>query len=314
MKPFVWLCLCLPFVSCSSSMPSSGAPSNRMPRTSARPPVTKAETFNETVHGVEIVDPYRWLEGDNSNPADQGRVTPEVAAWTDAQNSYTRSVLDALPGRQDLEGRLRPLMEVGSVTRPIVRANRYFFSKREGHQNQPVVYWREGYKGENRVLVDPARLDESGLTTVEWFSPSQDGRLMAYGTYRAGDEITTLHLLDVDTVKPLGLEIPNKTQAPDWLPDGSGFVYQNLKEPKDPYSGQVLFHRMGTDRANDALLLRQFTKAENAVLATTWDQSGVCRGTAAGSSSATGSTRNPMTCGSSTSIGFSKAARSTRRS
>ena len=241
-----------------------------MPRTSAKPPATKAEPVEETLHGVAITDRYRWLEGDNSDPADQGKVTPEVAGWTDAQNSYTRSVLDNLPGRKALEERLRPLMEVGAVTRPIVRANRYFFSKREGNQNQPVVYWREGYKGESKVLVDPARLDESGLTTVEWFSPSQDGKLLAYGTYRAGDEITTLHLLEVDSSKVLDLEIPDKTQSPDWLPDGSGFVYQNLKNPKDPYTGQVLFHRMGTDRTKDALLFRQFTKEENARLATTW--------------------------------------------
>ena len=98
------------------------------------------------------------------------------------------------------------------------------------------------------MLVDPAALDPSGLTTVEWLSPSQDGKLAAYGTYKAGDENTTLHLLDVDTGKLLPLEIPNKTQAPDWLPDGSGFVYQNLKDPKDPYTGQVLFHRMGDPR------------------------------------------------------------------
>jgi prolyl oligopeptidase len=241
-----------------------------MPRTSAKPPTTKAEPVEETLHGVAIADRYRWLEGDNSDPADQGKVTPDVAGWTDAQNSYTRSVLDNLPGRKALEERLRPLMEVGAVTRPIVRANRYFFSKREGNQNQPVVYWREGYKSESKVLIDPARLDESGLTTVEWFSPSKDGRLLAYGTYRAGDEITTLHLLDVDASKTLDLEIPDKTQSPDWLPDGSGFVYQNLKNPKDPYTGQVLFHRMGTDRTKDALIFRQYTKEEDARLATTW--------------------------------------------
>jgi prolyl oligopeptidase len=241
-----------------------------MPRTAAKPPATKVEPVEETLHGVAITDRYRWLEGDNSNPADQGKVTPDVAAWTDAQNSYTRSVLDNLPGRKALEERLRPLMEVGAVTRPIVRANRYFFSKREGNQNQPVVYWREGYKGENKVLIDPARLDDSGLTTIEWFSPSPDGKQLAYGTYRAGDEITTLHLLEVDSSRSLDLEIPDKTQAPDWLPDGAGFVYQNLKNPKDPYTGQVLFHRMGTDRSKDALLFRQYTKEENAKLATTW--------------------------------------------
>ena len=241
-----------------------------MPRTSETPPTTKAVLVKDTLHGVDIPDAYRWLEGDNSDPNDQGKVTPEVAAWTDSQNGYTRSVLDTLPERQALEQRLRPLMEVGSVTPPIVRANRYFFTKREGNQNQPVVYWREGYKGESRVLIDPARLDDSGLTTVEWFSPSPDGRLLAYGTYRSGDEMTTLHLLEVDSGKLRDVEIPDKTQSPDWLPDSSGFVYQNLKDPKDPYTGQILFHRLGTDRTRDTLLFRQFTKAENEKLATTW--------------------------------------------
>ena len=111
MKRLLGLCLCISFVSCSNSMP----------RTAATPPATKTEPVTETLHGVEIADPYRWLEGDNSNPDDQGKVTPEVAGWTDSQNGYTRSVLDALPQRQALEQRLRPLMEVGSVSRPIVR-------------------------------------------------------------------------------------------------------------------------------------------------------------------------------------------------
>jgi prolyl oligopeptidase len=93
---------------------------------------------------------------------------------------------------------------------------------------------------------------------------------VAYGTYRAGDENTTLHLMDVDTGKPLPLEIPDKVQPPDWLPDGSGFVYHNLKNAKDPYSGQILFHRLDTARDSDRLVFRQFTKAENEKLATTW--------------------------------------------
>ncbi|MFN7941465.1 MAG: prolyl oligopeptidase family serine peptidase [Thermoanaerobaculia bacterium] len=239
-------------------------------RTTAKPPATRVDPVKESLHGAEIVDPYRWLEGDDSDPKEMGKVTPEVASWTDAQNAYTRSVLDNLPGRKELEARLQPLMEVGTVSAPAVRGNRYFFSKREGNQNQPVIFWREGYRGEDRVLIDPAKLDPSGLTTVPWTSPSEDGKLMAYGTYRAGDENTTLHLLEVDSGKPLALEIPSKVQSPDWLPDGSGFVYQNLKDAKDPYSGQILFHRMGTKPAEDALLDRQLTKEEDAKLATTW--------------------------------------------
>jgi prolyl oligopeptidase len=255
----IYLLIALAFVSMTSAQ-----------QPSATLPATKIDPVTERLHGVAVVDNYRWLEGDNSDPADMGKVTPEVAAWTDAQNAYTRSVLDTRPGRKAVEDRLRPLMEIGSVTAPHMRADRYFFSKREGTQNQPVFYWRKGYTGASRALVDPAKIDASGLTTVEWISPSPDGRLLAYGTYRAGDENTTLHLMDVDSGKPLPLEIPDKVQPPEWLPDGSGFVYQNLKNPKDPYSGQILFHQTDSSAGADKLIFRQFTKAENEKLATTW--------------------------------------------
>ena len=243
-------------------------------QTFPKPPATRIAPVSEKLHGVEIVDNYRWLEGDNSNPDRMGEVTPEVGAWTDQQNAYTRAVLDNLPGRKALEEQLRPLMEVGSVSTPVVRGSRYFFSRREGAQNQPNYFWREGSNGDSKLLLDPAQLDPSGLTTITWISPSQDGRLVAYGTYKAGDENTTLHLMEVDSGKLLPLEIPNKTQGPDWMPDGSGFLYQNLRDPKDPYSGRVLYHRMGTEVAADAILFRQYTKQENEKLATTWGPGG----------------------------------------
>jgi prolyl oligopeptidase len=243
---------------------------NERTRDGLQPPSTRIEPVAETLHGVVVADNYRWLEGDNSDLAAAGHLTPAVAAWTDEQNSYTRRRLDGWPGRAALEARLRPLMEVGVVTAPIVRGNRYFYSKREGSQNQPVIYWRAGHDGADRVLIDPAEIDDTGLTTVTWISPSPDGTLLAYGTYRAGDENTTLRLLEVDSGRVLPLEIPDKTQSPDWLPDGSGFVYQNLQNPRDPYSGQVLFHRIGMERSADTQLFRQFTKEEDERLSTTW--------------------------------------------
>ena len=238
------------------------------------PPATRIQPVRDSLHGVEVVDPYRWLEGDNANPDRMGQVTPEVAEWTDAQNAYTRAVLDGLPGRKALEERIRPLMQIGSVSAPTVRSGRYFFSMREGTQNQPVWYWREGAKGESKVLLDPARLDPTGLTTITWIAPSPDGKRVAYGTYSAGDENAMLHLLDVDRGVQLPLTIPNRVEAPDWLPDGSGFVYRNLQDPKDPYSGQVMFHRLGSEVADDVVLLRQYTKQENEALATTWGPAG----------------------------------------
>jgi prolyl oligopeptidase len=102
-------------------------------RASVPPPGTRASPVTETLHGTKVADNFRWLEAD----------TAEVAAWTDAQNTYTRGVLDGLPGRRALEDRLKPLVQIGAVTAPMVRGNRYFFARRIASQDQPVVYLRQ---------------------------------------------------------------------------------------------------------------------------------------------------------------------------
>lgn len=260
---------------CQSHQPLP--PLSMLPRPSAvpdAPPPTTIQPVTETIHGVTLTDNYRWLEGDNSDPSGMGKINAEVATWTDQQNAYTRSWLDNLPGRQRVEAEVRPLMEIGSVSAPGMYANRYFYAKREGTQNQPVYFYRDGYKGQPKELLDPAKLDPSGLTTIAWISPSHDGTLLAYGTYRSGDEASVLHLMNVDTGQKLPLEIPGKTQAPNWLPDNSGFVYNNLQDLNNPYSGQIKFHAMGTDPANDKLIFRQYTPEEDAKLATTWGPNG----------------------------------------
>jgi prolyl oligopeptidase len=88
--------------------------------------------------------------------------------------------------------------------------------------------------------------------------------------YRAGDENATLYVLDVDSGRWLADEIPGKVSSIDWLPDSSGFFYRNLESVKDPYSGQVKFHRLGSHPRQDVLLFRQYTKEQNAKLATTY--------------------------------------------
>ncbi len=252
------------------------------------PPASRVDGVTDEYFGRKVVDNYRWLEGDNSDPQNMGKVTPEVAAWTDAQNAYTRTVLDNLPGRDKVEARLRQLMEVGSVSAPIMTGEpgegkdakgRYFYSKREGSENQARVFVREGYSGRPRLLLDPNTLDEKGLVTVSWYQPSHDGKLLAYGTYRAGDENATLHMLDVDTGKKLDTEVAGKVSSCDWLPDNSGIVYRNLSDAGNPYSGQVMFKELRgasgeAPGAKDRLIIRQFTVDENKDLATTYGPDG----------------------------------------
>tara|TARA_R110002096_G_scaffold173781_7_gene348787 strand:+ start:184863 stop:187025 length:2163 start_codon:yes stop_codon:yes gene_type:complete len=223
----------------------------------AAPPETKSEPVTDTIHGNTVVDEYRWLEGDNSNPANMGLVNDEVASWTDDQNRYTRSILDNLPGRAALESRLRQLMEVPSIGSPSAYGTRYFYSRREGSQPQAVRYVREGLNGDERVLLDPLTVDASGLTTISWTQPNEDGSLMAFGMYTSGDENSTLYAMDVATGEWFADEIPGKVNFSGWLPDSSGFFYKRLEDTDDAYSSVMKLHKLGTHHRQDQQLFRQ---------------------------------------------------------
>jgi prolyl oligopeptidase len=234
----------------------------------AAPPPTAVEPVTETLHGVELVDPYRWLEGSAAPEVEEdAELDARVAEWTEAQNAYTRGVLDTLAGRDRLEARLHELLTVGSVGAPDVRGGRYFYFERQGEQAQPVLYVREGHDGEPRTLIDPNQLDDEGLTALSWSEPSPDGELLAFGLYRGGDENATLHLMRVDNGEWLADEIPNKVNSVDWLPDGSGFVYRRLADAEDPYSGVIQMHKVGRHHRQDPVLFEQYKEGP---LATTW--------------------------------------------
>ncbi len=235
----------------------------------AEVPPTAVEPVRETLHGVEILDPYRWLEGSAAPEvgAPDGELDRRVAAWTDAQNAHTRAVLDGLPGRARLEARLSELLEAGEIGAPSLRGERAFFLRREGEQPQPVLYVRPAAGGPARPLVDPHALDPEGLTSLGWYEADPAGARVAFGLFRAGDENTTLYLIDVERGVWLADEIAGRVRAASWLPDGSGFVYRRLADVDDPYSGEVRFHRVGEHPRQDALL---YAQAKEGPLATTW--------------------------------------------
>ena len=138
------------------------------------------------------MDPYRWLE-DGASPA--------VREWTDRENAFTRSVLDRLPDRDGIHARLDKLLDIGSLSAPAPAKGKYFYTRREGKQNQPVLYVREGLHGKDRVLLDVNELDREGATALDWWFPTDDGSLVAYGLSTNGSEQSTLRVREVATGK-----------------------------------------------------------------------------------------------------------------
>src|SRR6476659_9629356 len=110
-----------------------------------RPPDTRTTETTDTLHGVAIADPYRWLED---------QAAPETRAWIDSENAYTEAVIGALPGKERIERRLTELIKIDVVSVPFVRGGRTFYSKRAAVQEQAILYVRKG-EGAEEVLVDP---------------------------------------------------------------------------------------------------------------------------------------------------------------
>jgi len=220
----------------------------------AKPPFpTRAESIVDTLHGVSVADPYRWLED---------AASPEVQRWTDQQNALTRKTLDAFSGRKPLAERFWQLYEIGSLGVPVPRhkgkTHRYFYTRRDGKQNQAVLYVRDGLDGADRALVDVNALAADGTRALDWWVPSEDGALVAYGVSADGSEESVLRVRDAATGRDLPDEIV-RTRACSlaWFPDGKGFYYTRyptagtVPDGEEKYHRSVFRHRMGDDPARD---------------------------------------------------------------
>ena len=140
-----------------------------MPPAVVAPPPTPVEPVTEVLHGVEVTDPYRWLEDQNS---------PRTRAWLEEQTAYTRSYLDAIPGREQIRLRVRELLALKPViSDPWNVGDRYFFLKHYENQEQPVIVVKNGLFGDETVLVDPALRGTGESTAVAISTISPDGRL-----------------------------------------------------------------------------------------------------------------------------------------
>jgi prolyl oligopeptidase len=227
----------------------------------AAPPKAKVEVIEDNIHGHKIADAYRWMEDANS---------PATEEYVREQLAYTRSVLDPLPGRAQIHQRLKELLSIGTIGTPQIGGKYYFYTRREGSQNQPVLLVREGVHGKDRTLVDVNQLAADGTVALDWWFPSEDGKYVAYGTSASGSEESTLRVVETATAKPLP-DVIERTRFSSiaWKKDNSGFYY--TRHPKkgevpageEVYHVKVFYHDLGSDPAKDALIFGEGRKAQD---------------------------------------------------
>jgi prolyl oligopeptidase len=221
-----------------------------------RYPATRTTDVVELYHGVQVADPYRWLEDLSAK---------ETADWVAAQNAVGYRYLDALPMRDMFKQRLTEVFDYARTSTPHVEGGALFYRKNSGLQRQSVLFVRPKGSKAPRVLIDPNALSSDGSIALQQFSAAPDAKHVAYGLSQGGADWETIHVRDVAT----GKDLPDslkwvKFSALAWTRDGKGFFYSRYPEPP---AGKELetavknhtvhYHRLGTPQSDDVLILQR---------------------------------------------------------
>ena len=218
-------------------------------------PDTRKVDQKDVMHGVEVADPYRWLEQDV-------RENQEVGDWIEAQNRVTNAYLQSLPYRDAIKKRLTDTFNYEKYTTPFKAGGRYYVQKNDGLQNQFVLYVRDSLVETPRVLIDPNTWSKDGTVALSGTSFSDDGRFIAYGVAEAGSDWRIIRVMEIATAKVLDDEVRwVKSGAVSWTEDGRGFFYSRFPEPEKGTQYQslnrnqkVYYHRIGTRQSQDSLV------------------------------------------------------------
>ena len=191
--------------------------------TAGRPavPVTETKPVTDTLHGVAITDPYRWLEDQES---------PETRAWIARQNAYTDAILGTRPEPALFAPRLEQLLSTDQFSTPYARGGRYFFTHRKPGEDLASIYMREN--GQDVRLIDPAPMSADHTTNVGISDVTSDGKMLAYYVRRGGADEVEQRFFDVDARRDLGAPLATaRYYGTSIAPDKQTVYFTRMIEP-----------------------------------------------------------------------------------
>jgi prolyl oligopeptidase len=249
MRPFLSLLVSLAVM--------APAPMRAAPPTLLPPPPTPRRPVAEKILEERVADDYRWLEDSSS---------PEVRAWSDAQNRRARAFLDTLPNASRVKARVTRLTRSTSVRYYGLteQAGILFGMKLDPSKQQPLLVTLRSADepASERVVLDPNALDPQGGISIDFWVPSPDGTRVAVSLSKGGSEDGELHVYDLASGKEVGEAVPRVNYGTAggsvaWSPDGRSFVYTRYPAPGERppqdlhFWQQVWRHRLGAPVAED---------------------------------------------------------------
>lgn len=195
------------------------------------PPVADVKPVTETLWGVKVTDPYRYMEA----------LDPTTRAWMKEQGDYTRAVFDAIKPRAALEQRIARFTGSFGITKGYVSyGGRSFYQERvPGSDNFDLM---ENDASGTRKLVDVAalRAAQGGKPlAINFFLASPDGAKVAVGISSGGSEDASITVIDADTKAQIAGPV-DRTEygATAWSDDGRTLYFVRLK-PLAPGAAEI---------------------------------------------------------------------------
>lgn len=236
-------------------------------------PETPTTNQVDTFHGVEVQDPYRWMEDNNSET---------LKNWVQEQNKLTFGYLETIPEREKIKERLTQLWNYERFGIPTRQADRYFIYKNDGLQNQSVLYTMTSLEADLEELIDPNKLSQDGTVALSGISISEDARWLAYGLSASGSDWQEWRVRNIETREDTADHIRwVKFSSAVWRKDGSGFYYCRYDEPDAANQYQssnenqkIYFHKLGQSQEKDTLVYHRpdFAKLNFSVTVTEDDR------------------------------------------
>lgn len=215
-----------------------------MPPLIGSPPSSLIEEVSDTFHGIEVADPYRWLEDLKSS---------RTQAWLDTQGDYTRRYFAGIVDRPQIRERVRQFLDVEICESPVISRNGYFFCKRSHGYQQACLYFREGLYGKDQLIRDPGEDGMTPFTSIKPLMVSDDGRYLLYAVREGGERSARFHLFDMRRRQSIDEYLPRgflRGFAFSSNPPGFYYVHQPAGEPAT-FSRTAYFHLLGTSFVDD---------------------------------------------------------------
>ena len=224
-----------------------------MDKPDVNPPITEQDDLVETLHGVEVADPYRWLEDFTSDRA---------ATWEQLQNDYTAQFIQQTKLKRAIKNDLEEIWDGESISTPYVQNGNTFYYYNEGEWQHSKLMMKSCITDcAAEVLIDPNTFSEDGTFSLGGTSISPDGKLIAYAVSDGGSDWRTWYVMDIASRELLPDVIEwSKFSGAVWAKDNSGFYYQRYDTPKEELlvdineQPKLMFHTLGTNQIDDTII------------------------------------------------------------